>query len=757
MDMEEAAPFPRASFYLASRLASVVQKFRHRLQKKVQQKKKSPNPFGVSYYRGIRLRALSDLEKSASPCRLTVTKEPRSAVKHQDHGRWINELLRDLNDHSNFPAFSLTRVASDDKLLLSNAQDNLIETLAQHATVQQAAYMFDSSTFLIGKLEAVQLSKVKSWADTDPDCKRLKEESYIANLLHLLRRLQYVLFQILVHRSITRLDEFASHWQTYWQQQKKLGDDWFTEWPSGQRPLSTTWPWNIRPSLVILWGVCWMFYTPEQSNEDKPRSPAAQQLVDGSRNWTLPSNFSADDEEVEQVRRVSLPNDTHSIVPTTNNARPHSQARNHPLQVQAAMGRNLNLPSSRRLSAGAQPQSPNHPYQRPQFELYQGISHGTVDEPQQGVSSTSLHPPFYNQPLPLYSNPTESRDSVSRWTASISGDISTTYANIEQVSSNVWTGYNQQIPPPIHPPRTPVPRFEVSPVQGQNFVPVFDPVGTQGLYRPFPQPAFGQNQDMGGTDDYPSPHSEGGRQPSITTPASMPGSVNADHITTPSSDGGKGLNISIKRGDPPRNAHNQIYCAHPECAKEALIFRRPCEWNKHMDKHDRPYKCLEPGCDKVQGFTYSGGLLRHQREVHKKNNSVGRDLYCPVPNCNRSSHQPFTRQENLKEHMRRRHLPEGEITSPGLQSVVTASATPSRPPPDRPRKRKRITSTDYNHELQFLEEPSDDEEQSEQIKRLRRDNERKDNTISELSSTNYKQANKIRELEGMLATIKGRM
>ena len=32
-----------------------------------------------------------------------------------------------------------------------------------------------------------------------------------------------------------------------------------------------------------------------------------------------------------------------------------------------------------------------------------------------------------------------------------------------------------------------------------------------------------------------------------------------------------------------------------------------------MDKHDRPYKCMEPGCDKIQGFTYSGGLLRHER------------------------------------------------------------------------------------------------------------------------------------------------
>jgi hypothetical protein len=31
------------------------------------------------------------------------------------------------------------------------------------------------------------------------------------------------------------------------------------EWPDGHRFLSTTMPWNIPPSLVVLWGVCWMF------------------------------------------------------------------------------------------------------------------------------------------------------------------------------------------------------------------------------------------------------------------------------------------------------------------------------------------------------------------------------------------------------------------------------------------------------------------------------------------------------------------
>lgn len=32
--------------------------------------------------------------------------------------------------------------------------------------------------------------------------------------------------------------------------------------PNRHRPPCRTMPWDILPSLVILWGVCWMFYTP---------------------------------------------------------------------------------------------------------------------------------------------------------------------------------------------------------------------------------------------------------------------------------------------------------------------------------------------------------------------------------------------------------------------------------------------------------------------------------------------------------------
>lgn len=153
-----------------------------------------------------------------------------------------------------------------------------------------------------------------------------------------------------------------------------------------------------------------------------------------------------------------------------------------------------------------------------------------------------------------------------------------------------------------------------------------------------------------------------------------------------------------------------------------------------MDKHDRPYKCLEPGCDKMQGFTYSGGLLRHQREVHKKNQSIGRELYCRFPNCNRSTSRPFTRQENLKEHIRRRHVGEGAMASPGVRSVIATPATPIRSSQDRSRKRKRTSPTDFDDELESREAESDVEEDSEQVKRLKKMIVLKDSRISELEA-----------------------
>ncbi|KAK4163073.1 cell wall transcription factor ACE2 [Cladorrhinum sp. PSN259] len=109
-----------------------------------------------------------------------------------------------------------------------------------------------------------------------------------------------------------------------------------------------------------------------------------------------------------------------------------------------------------------------------------------------------------------------------------------------------------------------------------------------------------------------------------------------------------------------KNADGKYICTWPSCVKEVREFDRKCEWNKHMDKHDRPYKCKAEGCEKLPGFTYSGSLLRHEREVHGKHSGPKNSFYCPHPNCKRHSGRGFSRQDNLNKHMKRVH-----IQSPG--------------------------------------------------------------------------------------------
>ncbi|OAP55395.1 hypothetical protein AYL99_10368 [Fonsecaea erecta] len=150
---------------------------------------------------------------------------------------------------------------------------------------------------------------------------------------------------------------------------------------------------------------------------------------------------------------------------------------------------------------------------------------------------------------------------------------------------------------------------------------------------------------------------------------------------------------------PPRNDQGQMFCDHINCRGKSQTFKRVCEWNKHMDRHERPYKCREAGCELNPGFTYSGGLLRHQREVHKMHLSTKQPLFCPFPNCNRSSGTGFTRKENLEEHKRRRHLeelsdhgvpPHHEAISQPAASMT--AATSSNMPQEPAAKRRRIST-----------------------------------------------------------------
>lgn len=157
------------------------------------------------------------------------------------------------------------------------------------------------------------------------------------------------------------------------------------------------------------------------------------------------------------------------------------------------------------------------------------------------------------------------------------------------------------------------------------------------------------------------------------------------------------------RGNPPKDANGRYICTWLGCTEEIKDFGRKCEWSKHMDKHDRPYKCQAEGCEKLPGFTYSGGLLRHEREVHNKHGGPRKQLNCPHLNCKRHTGKGFSRQENLNEHLRRVHT-DGSATAPALEESEEDSNEAKLG-----QKRKRGATED--HELK------------EEIKRLKIENE----------------------------------
>ncbi|EDU48410.1 conserved hypothetical protein [Pyrenophora tritici-repentis Pt-1C-BFP] len=208
-------------------------------------------------------------------------------------------------------------------------------------------------------------------------------------------------------------------------------------------------------------------------------------------------------------------------------------------------------------------------------------------------------------------------------------------------------------------------------------------------------------------------------------------------------------NHSFKRAEePPRNEEGKMICKYQECL--GTSFDRKCEWSKHMDKHDRPYKCNVKGCEKLQGFTYSGGLLRHEREVHKMHGGTNKSLFCPFHDCKRSSGAGFTRKENLAEHIRRVHR--RTSMSADLHGLVIRRDMLRRERDGSPIPESHVPEARFNRAMSFQQhrdvdddmmmkrkrlgseafsDRADDEMRSE-IKRLRHENEEKDSRLRQL-------------------------
>jgi len=180
--------------------------------------------------------------------------------------------------------------------------------------------------------------------------------------------------------------------------------------------------------------------------------------------------------------------------------------------------------------------------------------------------------------------------------------------------------------------------------------------------------------------------------------------------------------------------------------------------SKHMDKHERPYVCKEAGCEKLRGFTYSGGLLRHKREVHKKYGGPKETLMCPFPFCKRNRGTGFTRKENLNEHIRRVHRSGEEVAaeddtstkpdpSPYLAEELPVQALQSpQPPTQKSRKRKSLFGgSDYTADAMDITDLQ------EEIKKLQRDHEEKDDHIVQLRREIDEKDQRLAQLEFTVA------
>ncbi|KAJ5917511.1 hypothetical protein N7466_011065 [Penicillium verhagenii] len=141
-----------------------------------------------------------------------------------------------------------------------------------------------------------------------------------------------------------------------------------------------------------------------------------------------------------------------------------------------------------------------------------------------------------------------------------------------------------------------------------------------------------------------------------------------------------------------------------------------------MDKQDRPCKCHEPGSNKDQGFTYSVGIVRHQRKVHKKNTDAKKPLMCPYADCKRGTGNGSTRQENLRAHLRRCHMHTDDNGRGLMVEGIRANLFPATG------MKRRLDSP--NEEQQLPEEESGDLHN--EVKRLRREVQEKNRRLEEL-------------------------
>jgi len=186
-------------------------------------------------------------------------------------------MLSAIDDRLSPTGSTLSAMAGNHRLFLKQSSLSIVEGRSLNEAVQLLATIHHA----IKILSECRSQYGDAWLVTQGYKLGLNiDASFIANYEHLLLRLQAELIDVIARRALEELLRGRHNKK----QRRLLG--WFTEFAEKPHPLSTSFPWTIKPSLAVLWGVCWMFYDftgdqdPKSGSHRVPQDKVLQQLVD---------------------------------------------------------------------------------------------------------------------------------------------------------------------------------------------------------------------------------------------------------------------------------------------------------------------------------------------------------------------------------------------------------------------------------------------------------------------------------------------
>jgi hypothetical protein len=178
-------------------------------------------------------------------------------------------------------------VASNSELFLKHSNAPIFEGYSLNQIIQLLVTVREA----LGTFAACRLQYGDDWLTAQGVHLGLDiDELFIANYEHLLLRLQAELTHALARKALEELLRGGHD-----KRQRKLLSC-LSEFADKPMPLSTSFPWTIKPSLAVLWGVCWMFYDRDSNDRaakagNRVRQDRMLQHLDPSYvQWSAPAS-----------------------------------------------------------------------------------------------------------------------------------------------------------------------------------------------------------------------------------------------------------------------------------------------------------------------------------------------------------------------------------------------------------------------------------------------------------------------------------